>query len=47
MTTQNNNNELLNKVNKKVSFDEIKVGTYIVYVTKSLKCHLYSLILHH
>lgn len=43
MTTQNNNNELLNKVNNKVSFDKIKAGTYIVYVSKSLKCHLYSI----
>lgn len=43
MTTQNNNNDLLNKVNNKVSFDKIKEGTYIVYVTKSLKCHLYSI----
>lgn len=43
MTTQNLKNELLNKVNNKVSFDKIKEGTYIVYVSKSLKCHLYSI----
>lgn len=43
MTTQNLNNDLSNKVSKKISFDEIKEGTYLVYVSKSLKCHLYSI----
>lgn len=42
MTTQDFNNVFLNGYNDVISFEQIKEGTYIVYVTRSKDVHLYS-----
>ena len=41
MTTQNINDIFLNGYNDEISFDQIKEGTYIIYVTRSKDVHLY------
>ena len=41
MTTQNINDVFLNGYNDEISFDQIKEGTYIIYVTRSKDVHLY------